>query len=161
MKVDELCSGYPKGRIVEIYGPESSGKTTMAIHAIAEVIQTWLKKCSFPHLQKELKAEVAVQQVQAKGGTAALIDAEHAFDPQYAASLGVKSEDLIICQPENGEMALEVADQLARSNAVDLIAVDSVAALVPKAEIEGEIGLVQVSRPLSDVGSAEMRCATR
>ena len=122
----------------------------MAIHAIAEVGYK-----TFFHFKGQSDGvrfaliclclfHTHTHQVQAQGGIAALIDAEHAFDPQYAAALGAVSEDLIICQPENGEMALEVADQLARSNAVDLIAVDSVAALVPKAEIEGEIGLVQV-----------------
>mmetsp|Transcript_43576 Transcript_43576/g.52704 ORF Transcript_43576/g.52704 Transcript_43576/m.52704 type:complete len:441 (+) Transcript_43576:140-1462(+) len=113
-----LGGGFPKGRIVEIYGPESSGKTTLAMHAMAEVQKT--------------------------GGVAALIDAEHAFDPVYAATLGMDVEKLVVCQPESGEMALEVVDQLVRSSAVDVICVDSVAALVPRAEIEGEIGLVQV-----------------
>ncbi len=106
--------GYPKGRIIEIYGPESSGKTTLAIHAIA--------------------------QVQAKGGVAAIIDAEHAFDQFYAAKLGVDTENLLISQPDNGEQALEIADNLIRSGAIDLIIIDSVAALTPKAEIEGEMG---------------------
>ncbi|MCO5269649.1 MAG: recombinase RecA [Brumimicrobium sp.] len=106
--------GYPKGRIVEIYGPESSGKTTLAIHAIAEV--------------------------QKKGGIAAIIDAEHAFDQFYAKKLGVNTKELIISQPDNGEQALEIADNLIRSGAIDLIVVDSVAALTPKAEIEGEMG---------------------
>jgi len=106
--------GYPKGRIVEIYGPESSGKTTLAIHAIAEV--------------------------QKQGGIAAIVDAEHAFDQFYAQSLGVKTEDLLISQPDNGEQALEIADSLIRSGAIDLLVVDSVAALTPKAEIEGEMG---------------------
>ena len=106
--------GYPKGRIVEIYGPESSGKTTLAIHAIAEV--------------------------QKQGGIAAVIDAEHAFDQFYAQNLGVKTEDLLISQPDNGEQALEIADSLIRSGAIDLIVIDSVAALTPKAEIEGEMG---------------------
>ncbi|MCB9360978.1 MAG: recombinase RecA [Flavobacteriales bacterium] len=106
--------GYPKGRIVEIYGPESSGKTTLAIHAIAEC--------------------------QKKGGIAAFIDAEHAFDQFYAAALGVDVENLLISQPDNGEQALEIADNLIRSGAVDIIVVDSVAALTPKAEIEGEMG---------------------
>jgi recombination protein RecA len=107
-------NGYPKGRIVEIYGPESSGKTTLAIHAIAEC-------------QKE-------------GGIAAFIDAEHAFDQFYAQKLGVDLSNLLISQPDNGEQALEIADNLIRSGAVDLIVVDSVAALTPKAEIEGEMG---------------------
>jgi recombination protein RecA len=106
--------GYPKGRVVEIYGPESSGKTTLAIHAIAEV--------------------------QKQGGIAAFIDAEHAFDQFYAKSLGVDVANLLISQPDNGEQALEIADNLIRSGAIDLIIVDSVAALTPKAEIEGEMG---------------------
>ncbi len=106
--------GYPKGRIVEIYGPESSGKTTLAIHAIA--------------------------QVQKQGGIAAIIDAEHAFDQFYAQKLGVDVKNLLISQPDNGEQALEIADNLIRSGAIDLIVVDSVAALTPKAEIEGEMG---------------------
>lgn len=106
--------GYPKGRIIEIYGPESSGKTTLAIHAIAEV--------------------------QKKGGIAAIIDAEHAFDQFYAAKLGVDVENLLISQPDNGEQALEIADNLIRSGAIDIIIIDSVAALTPKAEIEGEMG---------------------
>ncbi|MCB0794925.1 MAG: recombinase RecA [Flavobacteriales bacterium] len=106
--------GYPKGRIIEIYGPESSGKTTLAIHAIAEV--------------------------QRKGGIAAIIDAEHAFDRFYAESLGVDTENLLISQPDNGEQALEIADNLIRSGAIDLLVVDSVAALTPRAEIEGEMG---------------------
>jgi len=106
--------GYPKGRVVEIYGPESSGKTTLAIHAIAEV--------------------------QKQGGIAAFIDAEHAFDQFYAQNLGVDIANLLISQPDNGEQALEIADNLIRSGAVDLIVVDSVAALTPRAEIEGEMG---------------------
>ncbi|MDF1672421.1 MAG: recombinase RecA [Vicingaceae bacterium] len=106
--------GYPKGRIVEIYGPESSGKTTLTIHAIAEC--------------------------QKQGGIAAFIDAEHAFDASYAQALGVNIDDLIISQPDNGEQALEIADNLIRSGAIDLLIVDSVAALTPKAEIEGEMG---------------------
>ena len=106
--------GYPKGRIIEIYGPESSGKTTLAIHAIAEA--------------------------QKVGGIAAFIDAEHAFDRFYAAKLGVDVDNLIISQPDNGEQALEIADQLIRSAAVDIVVVDSVAALTPKAEIEGDMG---------------------
>lgn len=106
--------GYPRGRVIEIYGPESSGKTTLAIHAIAEV--------------------------QKMGGIAAIIDAEHAFDRFYAEKLGVNIEELLISQPDNGEQALEIADQLIRSSAVDLIVIDSVAALTPKAEIEGEMG---------------------
>ncbi|MCO5261061.1 MAG: recombinase RecA [Crocinitomicaceae bacterium] len=107
-------NGFPKGRIVEIYGPESSGKTTLAIHAIAEV--------------------------QKQGGIAAIIDAEHAFDQFYAEKLGVDIDNLLISQPDNGEQALEIADNLIRSGAIDLLVVDSVAALTPKAEIEGEMG---------------------
>lgn len=106
--------GYPKGRIIEIYGPESSGKTTLAIHAIAEA--------------------------QRNGGIAAFIDAEHAFDRFYAAKLGVNIDELLISQPDNGEQALEIADQLIRSSAIDIIVIDSVAALTPKAEIEGDMG---------------------
>jgi recombination protein RecA len=110
--------GYPKGRVVEIYGPESSGKTTLAIHAIAEV--------------------------QKKGGIAAIIDAEHAFDRFYAENLGVDIENLFISQPDNGEQALEIAENLIRSGAIDLLVIDSVAALTPRAEIEGEMGDSQV-----------------
>ena len=106
--------GYPRGRIIEIYGPESSGKTTLAIHAIAEA--------------------------QKLGGIAAIIDAEHAFDRFYAEKLGVDVNNLLISQPDNGEQALEIADQLIRSSAIDIIVIDSVAALTPKAEIEGEMG---------------------
>lgn len=106
--------GLPRGRVVEIYGPESSGKTTLAIHAIAEF--------------------------QKKGGIAAFIDAEHAFDRAYAEKLGVVTEDLLISQPDNGEQALEIAENLIRSGAIDIIVIDSVAALVPKSEIEGEMG---------------------
>ena len=106
--------GYPKGRIIEIYGPESSGKTTLAIHAIA--------------------------QAQKTGGIAAMIDAEHAFDRSYAKALGVNLETLLISQPDNGEQALEIADNLIRSGAIDIIVIDSVAALTPKAELEGEMG---------------------
>ena len=106
--------GFPKGRIIEIYGPESSGKTTLAIHAIAEC--------------------------QKQGGIAAIVDAEHAFDPYYAKALGVDVENLLISQPDNGEQALEIADNLIRSGAIDILVVDSVAALTPKAEIEGEMG---------------------
>jgi recombination protein RecA len=106
--------GYPKGRIIEIYGPESSGKTTLTLHAIAEV--------------------------QKAGGVAAFIDAEHALDPAYARKLGVKTDELLVSQPDYGEQALEIADMLVRSNAVDIVVVDSVAALVPKAEIEGDMG---------------------
>jgi len=106
--------GYPKGRIMEIYGPESSGKTTLTLHAIASV--------------------------QKLGGVAAFIDAEHALDPTYARKLGVKTDELLVSQPDYGEQALEIADMLVRSGAVDLIVIDSVAALVPKAEIEGDMG---------------------
>lgn len=106
--------GYPRGRIIEIYGPESSGKTTVALHAIAEV--------------------------QAEGGQAAFIDAEHALDPVYASKLGVNIDELLLSQPDTGEQALEIAEALVRSGAVDILVIDSVAALVPKAEIEGEMG---------------------
>jgi len=106
--------GYPRGRVIEIYGPESSGKTTLAIHAIAEA--------------------------QKAGGIAAFIDAEHAFDRFYAEKLGVNTDELLISQPDNGEQALEVADQLIRSSAVDIVVIDSVAALTPKAELEGDMG---------------------
>lgn len=106
--------GYPRGRVIEIYGPESSGKTTLTLHAIAEA--------------------------QKLGGIAAFIDAEHAFDRGYAKKLGINLEDLIISQPDNGEQALEIADNLIRSGAVDIVVIDSVAALTPKAEIEGEMG---------------------
>ena len=106
--------GYPRGRVIEIYGPESSGKTTIALHAISEV--------------------------QKKGGVAAFIDAEHALDIHYARKLGIRTEDLLISQPDTGEQALEIVDMLVRSGSVDLIVIDSVAALVPKAEIEGEMG---------------------
>lgn len=106
--------GYPRGRVIEIYGPESSGKTTVSLHAIAEV--------------------------QASGGTAAFIDAEHALDPVYAQNLGVDIDELLLSQPDTGEQALEIAEALVRSGAIDIVVVDSVAALVPKAEIEGEMG---------------------
>jgi recombination protein RecA len=106
--------GYPKGRVIEIYGPESSGKTTLAIHAIAEA--------------------------QKAGGIAAIVDAEHAFDPYYAKNLGVNIDELLISQPDNGEQALEIVDNLVRSGALDIIVIDSVAALTPKAELEGEMG---------------------
>jgi recombination protein RecA len=109
-----LGGGIPKGRIIEIYGPESSGKTTLTLHAIAEI--------------------------QKLGGTAAFIDAEHALDPTYAKKIGVDTDNLLLSQPDNGEQALEITETLVRSNAVDLIVVDSVAALVPRAEIEGEMG---------------------
>ena len=106
--------GYPRGRIIEVYGPESSGKTTVALHAIAEV--------------------------QKKGGVAAFIDAEHALDPKYAAALGVDIDELLLSQPDTGEQGLEIADALVSSGAVDIVVIDSVAALVPRAEIEGEMG---------------------
>ncbi|MFZ2835916.1 MAG: recombinase RecA [Candidatus Saccharimonadales bacterium] len=109
-----LGGGYPRGRIIEIYGPESSGKTTLTLHAIAEI--------------------------QKQGGTAAFIDAEHALDPAYARKLGVDTDNLLVSQPDNGEQALEIAETLVRSNAVDLVVVDSVAALVPQAEIDGDMG---------------------
>ena len=110
--------GLPKGRVVEIYGPESSGKTTLTLQVIA--------------------------QCQKAGGTAAFVDAEHALDPNYAAKLGVKVDDLLVSQPDTGEQGLEIVDMLVRSNAVDIVVVDSVAALTPRAEIEGEIGELQV-----------------
>ncbi|GGB25654.1 hypothetical protein GCM10011505_03570 [Tistrella bauzanensis] len=106
--------GYPRGRVVEVYGPESSGKTTLALHAIAEA--------------------------QRGGGTCAFVDAEHALDPSYARKLGVNIDELIISQPDTGEQALEIADTLVRSNAIDVLVIDSVAALTPKAELEGEMG---------------------
>jgi recombination protein RecA len=109
-----LGGGFPRGRIIEIYGPESSGKTTLALHAIAEM--------------------------QKKGGTAAFIDAEHALDPSYAHKLGVDVDNLLVSQPDNGEQALEIVETLVRSNAVDIVVVDSVAALVPQAEIDGDMG---------------------
>lgn len=113
-----LGGGLPKGRIIEIYGPESSGKTTLTLHAIAEVQKT--------------------------GGVAAFVDAEHALDPSYASVLGVDIHNLLVAQPDTGESALEIVDQLVRSSAVDIIVIDSVAALVPRAEIEGEMGDTQV-----------------
>ncbi|HSX41032.1 MAG TPA: recombinase RecA [Candidatus Saccharimonadales bacterium] len=113
-----LGGGIPQGRIVEIYGPESSGKTTLALHAVAEV--------------------------QKRGGLAAFVDAEHALDPEYAAKIGVKLADLLVSQPDTGEQALEITETLVRSNAVDLVVVDSVAALVPRAEIEGNMGDAQM-----------------
>ncbi len=112
------CGGYPRGRIIEIYGPEASGKTTLTLHALAEM--------------------------QAAGGTAAFIDAEHALDPTYAAALGVRLPDLLLSQPDHGEQALDIVEMLVRSNTVDMIVVDSVAALVPKDELEGAMGDVQV-----------------
>ncbi len=106
--------GFPRGRVVEIYGPESSGKTTVSLHAVAEI--------------------------QKAGGTAAFVDAEHALDPAYAEKLGVQIDDLLVSQPDTGEQALEITDMLVRSGAVDLVVIDSVAALTPKAEIEGDMG---------------------
>ena len=113
-----LGGGLPKGRVIEIYGPESSGKTTIALHALAEV--------------------------QRNGGIAAFVDAEHALDPTYAAALGVDIDNLLVSQPDNGESALEIVDQLVRSAAVDIVVIDSVAALVPRAEIEGDMGDIHV-----------------
>ena len=113
-----LGGGYPKGRVIEIYGPESSGKTTLALHAVAEI--------------------------QKAGGNAAFIDAEHALDPVYARNLGVNVDDLLVCQPDSGEMALDVVDQLVRSSAVDIVVIDSVAALVPRAELEGDMADTQM-----------------
>ena len=110
--------GLPRGRIIEIYGPESSGKTTLTLHAIANV--------------------------QKAGGIAAFIDAEHALDPDYAQKLGVDIDQLLVSQPDTGEQALEIADMLIRSGAIDLVVIDSVAALVPRAEVEGEMGLQQI-----------------
>ena len=120
LKIDEALGigGYPKGRIIEIYGPESSGKTTLALHAIAEV--------------------------QKKGGRAAFIDAENAIDPIYAKNLGVNIDDLILSQPDSGEQALDITEMLIKSGAIDLVVVDSVAALVPQAELDGEMGDSQV-----------------
>src|SRR5499425_3377433 len=109
--------GVPRGRVIEIYGPESSGKTTLALHLIAEA--------------------------QRRGGVCAFVDAEHALDVGYARKLGVKTEDLLVSQPDNGEQALEITEMLVRSGAVDVVVIDSVAALVPKAEIEGEMGEAQ------------------
>ena len=109
-----LGGGIPKGRVIEVYGPESSGKTTLALHALAEV--------------------------QKQGGIAAFVDAEHALDPEYAQALGVDIEELLVSQPDTGEAALEIVDQLVRSSAIDVVVIDSVAALVPRAEIEGEMG---------------------
>jgi len=113
-----LGGGYPKGRVIEVYGPESSGKTTLALHAIAEC--------------------------QREGGMAAFVDAEHALDPLYASSLGVNTDELLVSQPDSGEMALDIVDQLVRSSAVDVIVVDSVAALVPRAELEGDMSDQQI-----------------
>src|SRR6204780_238580 len=110
--------GLPRGRVVEIYGPESSGKTTLALQVVAEI--------------------------QRRGGTAAFVDAEHALDPSYAGNLGVNVQDLLVSQPDTGEQALEITDMLVRSGAVDVVVIDSVAALTPRAEIEGEMGELQV-----------------
>ncbi len=128
------CGGYPRGRLVEVYGPEASGKTTLALHAIASV--------------------------QAAGGTAAFIDAEHALDPVYAARLGVKMEDLLVAQPDSGEQALEIAEVLVRSGAVELVVVDSVAALVPQAELEGTMTDVQVGLQARLMSKAMRKLAT-
>lgn len=124
--------GFPRGRIIEIYGPESSGKTTVALHAIAEVQKT--------------------------GGQAAFIDAEHALDPVYASKLGVNIDELLLSQPDTGEQALEIAEALVRSGAVDIIIIDSVAALVPKAEIEGDMGdsHVGLQSPINVTGAAQV-----
>lgn len=128
-----LGGGYPVGRVVEISGPEASGKTTLALHAMAEV--------------------------QRRGGSVALIDAEHAFDPLFAERLGLDVSNLYLCQPDSGEMALEVADSLMRSGAVDMVAVDSVAALVPRAELEGEIGQTQIGSQARLMSSALRKIA--
>ncbi len=128
------CGGYPRGRLVEVYGPEASGKTTLALHAIASV--------------------------QASGGTAAFIDAEHALDPIYAAKLGVKMDELLVAQPDCGEQALEIAEVLVRSGAVELVVVDSVAALVPQAELEGTMTDVQVGLQARLMSKAMRKLAT-
>src|SRR5258708_26367626 len=120
--------GYPRGRVMEIYGPESSGKTTLTLHAIANC--------------------------QKQGGVAAFIDAEHALDPTYARKLGVKTDELLVSQPDYGEQALEIADMLVRSGAVDLVVVDSVAALVPKAAVEGDMGDSHVGLPARRMSQA-------
>ena len=119
--------GYPRGRIIEVYGPESSGKTTVSLHAIAEV--------------------------QRNGGTAAFIDAEHALDPQYAEKLGVNIDELLLSQPDTGEQGLEIADALVSSGAIDIVVIDSVAALVPRAEIDGEMGASHVGTSSTNVSS--------
>ena len=119
--------GYPRGRIIEVYGPESSGKTTVSLHAIAEV--------------------------QRNGGTAAFIDAEHALDPQYAEKLGVNIDELLLSQPDTGEQGLEIADALVSSGAIDIVVIDSVAALVPRAEIDGEMGASHVGLSSTNVSS--------
>jgi recombination protein RecA len=128
------CGGYPRGRLVEIYGPEASGKTTLALHAIASV--------------------------QAAGGTAAFVDAEHALDPVYAARLGVNMDELLVSQPDCGEQALEIAEVLVRSGAVELVVVDSVAALVPQAELEGTMTDVQVGLQARLMSKAMRKLAT-
>lgn len=128
------CGGYPRGRIVEIYGPEASGKTTLALHAMAEV--------------------------QARGGVCAFIDAEHALDPTYARELGVQLDSLILAQPDSGEQALDIVESLVRSGAVDLVVVDSVAALVPKDELEGEITDTQVGLQARMMSKAMRRLTT-
>ena len=126
--------GFPRGRVIEIFGPESSGKTTLTLHAIAEA--------------------------QKAGGVAAFIDAEHALDLTYAKKLGVQTDDLLVSQPDTGEQALEIAETLVRSGAIDVIVVDSVAALVPRAEIEGEMGDAHMGlqTPLDDVGVLGQLC---
>ncbi|CAD7698963.1 unnamed protein product [Ostreobium quekettii] len=129
-----LGGGFPKGRIIEIFGPESSGKTTLALHAIAEV--------------------------QKRGGIACLVDAEHAFDHVYGAGVGINIPELYLCQPESGEMALSAVDQLARSGVVSLVCIDSVAALTPKSEIEGEIGQSQVGAQARLMSMALRRLST-
>jgi recombination protein RecA len=128
------CGGYPRGRLVEVYGPEASGKTTLALHAIASV--------------------------QAAGGTAAFVDAEHALDPVYAAKLGVNMDELLVSQPDSGEQALEIAEVLVRSGAVELVVVDSVAALVPQAELEGTMTDVQVGLQARLMSKAMRKLAT-
>ena len=128
------CGGYPRGRLVEVYGPEASGKTTLALHAIASV--------------------------QAAGGTAAFIDAEHALDPVYAAKLGVQMDELLVSQPDSGEQALEIAEVLVRSGAVEMVVVDSVAALVPQAELEGTMTDVQVGLQARLMSKAMRKLAT-
>ena len=128
------CGGYPRGRLVEIFGPEASGKTTLALHAIASA--------------------------QALGGTAAFIDAEHALDPRYARALGVRVDELLVSQPDSGEQALEIAEMLVRSGAVDMVVIDSVAALVPQAEIDGSMADIQVGLQARMMSKAMRKLAT-